>query len=596
KTNSEWKAEERKPKSDRPEILAGIDESPVLDEALAALATRDNVYQRGGVLVQIVCGTTPPPGIARPSEAPRIVTMKFPLIRKHLSDAADWYRTSGEDRERIHPPDWVVRGIDALGQWGNIRRIEAVVESPILRADGSVLQVAGYDSATGIFNRPQVEFPIIPEAPSREESIKARDEQLEVVRDFPYATEAHRAGWLAATLTPLARYAIAGPAPMFLFDANVRGSGKSLQADTTSMIATGREAARMSLPRDDDEFRKRITALALAGEPLILIDNIAGTLGNPSLDAALTATSWSDRILGQTAMASGIPLYATWYATGNNVVMAADTARRTVHIRLESREENPEERTGFYHPNLLSWVRQERHRLTTAALTILSAYCAAGRPSMKLTPWGSFEAWSDLVRNAVVWAGLPDPGSTRTALTNQSDREAMALRQLLAGWQELDASGAGMTAVEVIRILAEPENKNRFDTIRGALWELAPPKDGKNLNPRSIGLKLSHLRQRVVGGSYLDSRDSKHGSVWKVIQAKKGDKGDKGDTNSLPHAGAPAHARAHEAPEPTGTSVTVTTLVTDPDQCSHDFVDERIDGRVKRSCRLCGKFQGYVRT
>ena len=37
--------------------------------------------------------------------------------------------------------------------------------------------------------------------------------------------------------------------------------------------------------------------MAVAGETLMLLDNIDRMLGNASLDAALTATSWSDRIL-----------------------------------------------------------------------------------------------------------------------------------------------------------------------------------------------------------------------------------------------------------------------------------------------------------
>jgi len=289
------------------------------------------------------------------------------------------------------------------------------------------------------------------------------------------------------------------------------------------------------LPSNDDEFRKRITAIAVAGEPQILIDNINGTLGSASLDAALTATIWSDRILGQTAMVSNVPLYATWYATGNNVILAGDTSRRIVPIRLESREENPEERAGFLHSNLLAWVRQERPRLTVAALTILSAYCAAGRPHMNLTPWGSFEAWSDLIRNAIVWAGLPDPGSTRIALTSQSDHEAAALRQLLAGWEEIDPSGSGMTTVEIIRTLVG--NPSDYDAIRGALWELCPPRNGKDFTPRSLGMKLSHLRRRFVGGYCLDSRDSKHGAIWSVNRAEAGDTSDTGDTS-------PAYTRA----------------------------------------------------
>ena len=191
-----------------------------------------------------------------------------------------------------------------------------------------MLQTAGYDPATAIVYRPLIDFPRIPDAPTRDQAVAAVAALVEVVQDFPYATEAHRAGWVAALLTTLSRYAFPGPAPLFLFDANLRGCGKSLQTDAVAVITTGRPMARMSLPRDDDETRKRITAIALAGEPLVLIDNINGTLGNASLDAALTATSWSDRILGETTMASGIPLYSTWFATGNNVAIAADTARR----------------------------------------------------------------------------------------------------------------------------------------------------------------------------------------------------------------------------------------------------------------------------
>ena len=62
---------------------------------------------------------------------------------------------------------------------------------------------------------------------------------------------------------------------------------------------------------------------------------------------------------------------------------------------------------------------------------------------MNVRPWGSFEAWTDLVRHAVVWAGLPDPGATRKELTTQADREAAALRQLMAGWEEIDPDGQG---------------------------------------------------------------------------------------------------------------------------------------------------------
>ena len=86
--------------------------------------------------------------------------------------------------------------------------------------------------------------------------------------DFPFAKPEHRAAWLAFVLTPLARHAFSGPSPLFLIDANTRGSGKSLLADVGGILATGTTLARMSNPRDDEECRKRITALALAGDSM----------------------------------------------------------------------------------------------------------------------------------------------------------------------------------------------------------------------------------------------------------------------------------------------------------------------------------------
>jgi hypothetical protein len=132
----------------------------------------------------------------------------------------------------------------------------------------------------------------------------------------------------------------------------------------------------------------------------VLFDNLEGKFGNAVLDAAPTGTAWKDRLLGANRMAEA-PMHMTWYATGNNVAIAADTARRVCHVRLESNLERPEARADFRHRDLLAWVGENRGRLLAAALTILRGYCAAGRPDLGLPAWGSFEGWSRLVRSAV---------------------------------------------------------------------------------------------------------------------------------------------------------------------------------------------------
>lgn len=526
-------------------ILIGTDETRVIDEGVAALAKHPEVYQRGGILVHVVRDTKPPRGIRRKINPPTIAPMKWPRIEECLASMATWARRTGEDTiESIRPPMWVVKAIDARGTWGPIRPIEGVVEAPALRADGSVLQLPGYDPETGLLFEPKCKFPPIPDRLTKDDAVRAVDALFEVVRDFPFASPEHRAAWLSGLLTPMSRHAYHGPGPFNLIDANTAGSGKSLLADATAMIVAGRDMARMSNPSNDDECRKRILPIALAAEPLVLIDNIAGEFGSPSLDAALTATSWSDRILSKSELATAVPLTCTWYGTGNNVVLVGDTARRTLHIRLESPVENPENRTGFLHPNLLEWVQDNRPRLAVAAVTILAAYCQAGRPNMSLPTWGSYEAWTAIVRSAIVWTGQPDPAATRQQLSSQADIEIRAFRQLIAGWELLDPEGYGLTTSSVLKAIQHADDMDiepEYRMVRDALQELLPTSKAGGLpSARSIGMKLHHLRKRVINGRYFDLRPDRDGNYWlvrKTAEFTSQDSADFPNTGDCPGTG-----------------------------------------------------------
>jgi hypothetical protein len=502
----------------RPEIVITTEEHSVADMAIAALAASPDIYQRGGHLVHVISDDSPLRGLLRGGPAPRISPLPLPRLRELMTEYAVWMKWKiGKDEKvltKAHPPEWCVKAVAARARWTGIRRLEAIVEAPIIRPDGSVLDVPGYDAATGLLYMPSTDFGTIPRAPTLADAKAALDELGEVIADFPFSAPEHRSACLAGMLTPLARFAIHGPAPLFLIDANIRAAGKSLLCDVTGELTTGRPMARMAHPDNDDEFRKRITAIALAGDPLVLIDNIVGALGCASLDAALTATTWRDRILGQSATTPDLPLLASWYATANNVALQADTARRVLHIRLDSREERPEERDGFHHPNLLEWVRSERPRLVRAALTVLRAYVVAGRPALTVKPWGSFESWCGLVRAALVWAGLPDPVLTRTELTEQADTELAALRVLLESWRFVDTDGTGITAGQLLVALQVPGD--RYEHLRAAVLDLVPTPADKLPSARRIGVRLHHLRGRIVNGRALQKRDGRWGAIWSV--------------------------------------------------------------------------------
>lgn len=525
--------------SSRPVITVTTEEHEVNAEAVTALGNDDSIYQRGGMLVRVVRDVSPAAkGIRRPF-APRIELLPPPLLRERLAANAQWVTVKETKNATIeqpaHPPAWCVAAVHARAEWPGIRHLEAVVDYPVLRPDGTILGKPGYDPETGLLLELASAFPPVDERPSRDDAIEARDSLLEVVSDFPFEREVHRAAWLAALLTPLARFAFVGPAPLFLVDANVRAAGKGLLLDTISRIVTGERFTIATYTDDEDELRKRITSLVLSGDRLVLFDNLAGSFGNAVLDAALTGTAWKDRVLGVNRMAEG-PLYMTWFATGNNVGIAADTARRVCHVRLESPEEHPEKRQDFYHPNLLAWVGENRSRLLIAALTILRGYCAAGRPDLGLPAWGSFEGWSGLVRSAVVWTGLPDPGETRLLLQEQSDVAAECMGVLLQCLEQMDAARRGLTAAEIIQTCKEPPagSAGLYVDLRDALEGLL----GK-LDARSLGTKLRSYRRRVFQGRFIDQVGKEHKAArWTVFPADQFRKRPE-DTPHTPHTPPP---------------------------------------------------------
>jgi hypothetical protein len=387
---------------------------------------------------------------------------------------------------------------------------------------------------------PSGEYQPIAESPSQDEARAACEALLEAVCDFPFESEAHKATWLAGVLSPFARYAYRGPTPLFLVDANVRGAGKSKLVDVISEITSGRPIARYSQVEDEAEERKRITSIVLAGHPIVLVDNITRPLGSGALDSALTAEFWSDRALGKNEDIRA-PLITIWYATGNNIQLVGDTSRRCAHIRLQSPEEKPEARVDFRHPDLLGWVRQERGRLATAATTVLRAYFVAGAPDQRLRAWGSFEGWSRLVRQAIVWCGYADPGDAREELAQLSDREADAAAGLIAGWAELQRVHGAMTVAQALQHLADAPSS--FETLRSSLAELLTVPAGKLPSARGVGQKIHQLRDRIINGAAFQRvKQSKNGVVWHVRPMTGAS-----DEGAVPPAAVPSATAAPES-------------------------------------------------
>lgn len=567
---------EHDPKDGRPEVLLTLAYGWATDQVTGhigrlgwaspwiptAKRERLKLYHRGGSLVHVVTEADPaalPGGVTAPGGTARIRPLPIGQLPLRIADAAQLMieRMTPEGPERVAtpPPRWLVDGIFTRGEYGaDLKRLEAIITAPTLRADGTIVQRPGYDDKTGLLHIPGGTFPTVPSNPTHGDAKRAAAELLEVVADFEFVSDSDRAAWLALVLSQIGRQAVAGCVPLFGITATTRGSGKSLLADAASLIAFGRPAARKPYSPDDDEQRKAITATALEALPAVLLDNVDRVLGGASLDAALTALTWSDRVLGASKTTGDLPLRTVWSATGNNLRFGSDLARRVLPIRLAPTVENPEERTDFAHTDLLGWVRQNRPRLAVAALTILRAYFVAERPEQPGGTWGSFEAWSALVRGSIVWTGLADPLTTRET-AKADDTSGAVVRGLIGGLLEVDEHGDGLTVREIVAALEAPENAPRYPAMREAISEVATHRG--MIDQRRLTYAFRKYKGRIGNGWQIVGESARGGVIRWAAKRISGDHGDHGYHANpdpyaggvcVPHVDAHTHERTHTGP------------------------------------------------
>jgi len=505
-------------------------------DALAAFNDPPSLFMRSGRLARV-----------RTDEKgrPIIDNIDAPVLRGRMARAALWYKvlkTITDERgnrktpiQHVPPPDEIVQDALALGAWP-FPGLEAITETPALRPDGSVLDRPGFDPATGLYYVPARGFhpPAIPDNPTAAELQAAVNLIDEAIGDFPYTDPASRANAFALLLTPILRPAIIGNTPLALLDAPQAGTGKSLLAETVSILATGRQAAMMSAATDEAEWDKRITALLLEGATVITVDNIEAILQSASLASALTSTTVSRRILGQSVNVN-LPQRATWLATGNNIRLGGDMPRRCYWIRLDAQTAQPWRRQDFRHPGLIGWVSENRGQLLGALLTIARSWWIAGRPAATVTPLGSFEDWTRKVGGVLAHAGITGFLGNLDELYDRVDEEGQQWQRFLTAWHETLGDNE-LTVKELLKRLENGLADPAKDPGGAALVEALPDwlADGLTDPKRSTGFsrKLGKALAKRADmtfdetGLRLTNNDAGKGTgkttlKWRVVRARK---------------------------------------------------------------------------
>lgn len=479
-------------------------------------------YQRGSMVVR---PAMVPVAVSdgRTVDAPRLVDVKAHHMAEAFTRAANWKRFDKREGEWLSTdcPHRIAETFLAReGQW-RLPVLTGIINCPTLRADGSILDLPGYDAQTGLLFDPQdVRFPALPRDPDRATALRALGFLKDLISTFPFVTDADRSVALSGILTALIRRSLP-TAPLHGFNAPTAGTGKSMLVDLASQIATARPAPVIAQGKSEEEMEKRLGAALIAGDVLIAIDNCEEPLGGELLCQTLTQTSLKVRILGKFVNAE-VPSNAAVFATGNNLTLEGDMTRRAIRATLDAGVERPELRAFDRDP--LAMVTAQRGDYVSAGLTVLRAYHIAGRPEMR-APLGSFTDWSRWVRDALIWLGEADPCETMEGMRG-ADPKLEALTTVLEQWREVIGLDR-VTVREVIERATDqrPQLYGRSEFIhpefREALLRVAG--EGGAINGGRLGKWIGGQQNRIVNGLRLISAGVSAGRArWQLEVAEAG--------------------------------------------------------------------------
>lgn len=476
--------------------------------ARSDLPTQYRTFQRGGQLVRVATlpATATTAGTTRPQGAVVIMEAQKPFLLDVLGRFGRFEKFDKRSDEWLpaDPPKEAAETILARAGLWPMPVLRGVVACPTLRADGSLRLSPGYDAASGYYLAHNLSIRL-PEVPTLADAQAAFDALADLLAGFAFVESVDYAVALALILTAVVRPALAA-VPVFAITAPVRGSGKSTLMDIAAVIATGRRSAVLSATSDHEELEKRLVGCLLSGDGIVNLDNINGNLRSDLLCQASTSEAVKVRPLGASSQVE-IPNTALWSANGNNLSLAGDLSRRALLCRLDPGMERPEERTFAFDP--VNRALERRAEYVAAALIIIRAYVAAGRPDLGLSAFGSFERWSDMVRSALVWTGAADPCESREAVM-EDDPEAAMLRALLAAWW--DRFGRTPRTVKEIVKAGDEDDSPLAEVLHDIAGE------GRAINGRRLGWWLRRQSGRIVNGLKLVQYGAVSGvAQWKML-------------------------------------------------------------------------------
>lgn len=423
-----------------------------------------------------------------------------------------------------------------------------LVKQPVKRRDGRVeLLPQGYDAESMVYTMEGgIDYP--EDMPVEEAVAFLRS----LFGTFPWGDDGRSLSvHIAAGLTLYCQNMLPPGTltPMFIYNANMGGSGKSLLVSVFLWALFG-QAENMSIVEGHDEFKKELDTAAQALSPYVFFDDQDGFLENRLLNSWLTSRNWAGRILGS-AKKFSMRKRAVTFLTGNMVSLSQFLARRSVVADLFSKQ-TLQDRTLPAETILITdeWMEAEENRKKVlAALWALVRFSyvprdvkmiGAGDVEETLSicgridetwrrvrpqnrPLDSFETWSNIIPQIVVDAEFADP-LERPDLPDAGDKGGREMDKLMKAiikehlWREMPKMGVDADG-EVVEL---PEKERH--ALPSAKVELADMvRTARQLGLFSeiidtTDLVLMELSRGKKGGGFWEDKFPKEGLLggWEM--------------------------------------------------------------------------------
>lgn len=156
-------------------------------------------------------------------------------------------------------------------------------------------------------------------------------------------------------------------------------------------------------------------------------------------------------------------------------------------------------------------ARTNRGKYVSACLTVIRAHRAAGSPGGTI-PLGGFEGWSRRVRDALIWAGLPDPCGNQSKL-RENDPDLGQFITLAELWKDKISENKISGRAKASEIVKEAEQSG--GEFKAALMTVAGK--GPIVDSSRLGRYLRKYQDRPIGKfKFTCSEGRANSTLWRL--------------------------------------------------------------------------------